>query len=117
MYRPRFARWAVAATLLLALQLSGCTGMMLGGGGSAGKPIGSGGGGAEASDLQIEATIRARFSASSELEGSNLSVESVGGVVTLRGAVPAYAARDHAVRLAADVEDVVRVSNQIQIRR
>ena len=108
MYRPRFARWAVAATLLLALQLSGCTGMMLGGGGSAGKPIGSGGGGAEASDLQIEATIRARFS---------VSVESVGGVVTLRGAVPAYAARDHAVRLAADVEDVVRVSNQIQIRR
>ena len=108
---------SLAALLVLALPLSACTGMLLGGGGSAGRPIGSGTEGAQAGDLQIEATIRARFSASSVLDDSNLNVESRGGVVTLRGTVPAYAARDHAQRLASDVDGVVRVSNQIQISR
>lgn len=103
--------------LSLAAQLGACTGMLLGGGNSAGRPIGSTAGRSEASDLQIEATIRARFNASGVLDGSSLSVESVGGVVTLRGSVPAYAARDHAERLAADVNGVDRVSNQIQISR
>lgn len=105
------------AGLSLAVQLSACTGMLLGGGNSAGRPIGSTAGQSEAGDLQIEATIRARFNASSVLDGSTLSVESVGGVVTLRGSVSAYAARDHAERLAADVNGVDRVSNQIQISR
>lgn len=108
----------ILAGLILALQLGACTGMLLGGGNTAGRPIGSSSAGqSEASDLQIEATIRARFNASSVLDGARLSVDSVGGVVTLRGSVPAYAARDHAERLAADVNGVDRVSNQIQISR
>ncbi|MEM9209271.1 MAG: BON domain-containing protein [Pseudomonadota bacterium] len=102
---------------LASVLLAGCTGMLLGGGGSAGRPIGGASSGVQASDLRIEATIRARFSASSVLDDARLTVQSVDGVVTLRGDVPAYPARDHAVRLATDVDGVQRVSNQIQIRR
>ncbi len=115
MNRTRFAN--LAAVVLLALPLAACTGMLLGGGGSAGRPIGSGADDVQAGDLQIEATIRARFSASSVLDDASLTVDSRSGVVTLRGTVPAYAARDHAMRLATDVNGVVRVSNQIRISR
>lgn len=112
-------RRRVPVLLVAAALLGGCTGMMLGGGGSAGSPIGQDtrSGPALASDQRITSVIRNRFAIDAELDDQDLSVETMRGVVTLRGAVDDYALRERAARLARDVDGVLRVSNQIALRR
>ena len=112
-------RRPVSFLLVAAALLSGCTGMMLGGGGSAGRPIGQDTRSSQAlaSDQRITAIIRNRIAIDAELDGQELSVETMRGVVTLRGAVDEYALRERAARLARDVDGVLRVSNQIALRR
>ena len=105
--------------VLCILALSGCTSMLLGNGPSAGRPIGqdSRSSTALASDHQITAIVRNRFLADDELNATRLRVDTLRGVVTLRGSVDSYALRDRAARLAADVDGVVHVANQIGIQR
>ena len=104
---------------VLAVALGGCTGMMLGGGQSAGRPIGQDtrSASALASDQRISATITNRFAVDDELGRQRISVDTVRGVVTLRGAVDDYLLRERAARLARDVAGVVRVNNQIALQR
>ena len=99
--------------------LSGCTSMLVGGSGaSAGRPIGQDNRSASnvARDNRITAAIRARFAADAELGNASLNVDTRQGVVTLRGTLPAFDQRDRAVRLARDVEGVVRVQNQVRVQ-
>ena len=105
--------------VLLAAFQFGCTAMMLGGGQSAGRPIGTDGRSTTAvvSDQRITAIIRNRYVADDELSEQRISIVTVQGVVTLRGSVDSYPLRDRAVRLAADVPGVTRVTNQIAISR
>lgn len=115
--------WIFARRLILLLicliASGGCSSMFLGGGSTAGRPIGDAGASArpEASDQRIIEIIEGRYAADSELSASGLSVSSVGGVVTLRGQVNDYALRDRAVSLARDVAGVGRVINQVGIKR
>ena len=99
--------------------LTGCTSMLLGGSGtSAGRPIGQDtrGSATVAQDSQITAVVKRRFAMDKSLAGAALSVQTRQGVVTLRGTLGAYEQRDLAVRLAADVEGVQRVQNQIAVK-
>ena len=98
---------------------SACTSMLVGGGGtSAGRPIGQDNRSASsvARDNRITAAVRARFAADAELGNASLSIDTRQGVVTLRGTLPAFDQRDRAVRLAGDVEGVVRVQNQVRVQ-
>lgn len=110
------AACAVLASLLAAT--GGCSAMLVGDGGSAGRPIGtSGASRASAADRRIAEIIRRRYAADAGLAASEVQVSCVAGVVTLRGQVSDYPLRDRAVRLARDVEGVSRVSVQIGIAR
>lgn len=108
----------VAVCLLFPLHC-GCTSMLLGNGQSAGRPIGTESRSAStlAADHRISAIIRNRFEANEDLSDASLSIQTVDGVVTLRGTVDNFVLRDQAVRLATDVPGVERVSNQIVIGR
>lgn len=105
--------------LLLATLQCGCTAMMMGGGHSAGRPIGTDSRSttAVASDQRITAIIRNRYVVDDELSGQAISIVTVQGVVTLGGSVDSYPLRDRALRIASDVPGVIRVTNQIAIRR
>ena len=112
----RIAAIAVAAAVVV---LSGCTSMLTGSTGpSAGQPIGKDQRGAATAsrDAQITKTIRARFAADDDLGAAALIVETDRGILTLKGTVSDFGHRDRAVRLAADVEGVGRVQNQIAVR-
>lgn len=106
--------------LLTLISLAGCTSMLLGSGGaSAGRPIGSDSRSRSevSEDARISAVIRNRFAGDAELATARLQVVTVRRVVSLKGTVPAFTQRDRAVRLAQDVEGVVRVQNQLVVRQ
>ena len=110
----------VATALCVVVLLSGCTAMMLGGSGSAGRPIGGNSSAppsSSASDLRITAVVRNHLNYDDELAGHRIQIDTRDGVVTLRGAVGSFEQRDRAARLAADVADVDRVVNQLTIER
>ena len=112
-------RTLIFAMLVAIAGLSGCTSMLVGGSGaSAGRPIGQDNRSASnvARDNRITAAVRARFAADAELGNASLNVDTRQGVVTLRGTLPAFDQRDRAVRLAGDVEGVVRVQNQVRVQ-
>ncbi len=110
--------------LALALALSGCTGMLLGGGNSSSGPAaGSGaprGGAAStpaqlASDNAITAAVRNRLIGDGTVGRYDLRVQTVNRRVTLSGTVDSYAARDQAVQLTHTVDGVTSVDNQIRV--
>ena len=106
--------------VFLTVALAGCTSMLLGtGGASAGRPVGSDSRSASdaADDARISAIIRNRFAGDDELAAAKLQVVTVRRVVALKGTVSEFEQRDRAVRLARDVEGVIRVQNQLVVRR
>ena len=113
-------RTTLILVMLIALAgLPGCTSMLDGGSGtSAGRPIGQDNRSASslARDNRITAAVRARLATDAELRDASLNVDTRQGVVTLRGTLPAFDQRDRAVRLAGDVEGVVRVQNQMRVQ-
>ena len=119
MFRATNIKFRLYSVCLLAMLHCGCTSMLLGNGQPAGRPIGSESRSAStlASDQRITAIIRNRFAASEDLSDASLSIQTVDGIVTLRGSVYDFVLREEAVRLAADVPGVERVSNQIVISR
>lgn len=106
--------------LVVSSLLVGCTSMLAGGRGeAAGNSIGTDSRDAVtiARDDQITSTIRARFARDKDLGAAGLTVETRRGVVTLRGELADFEQRDRAVGLSTDVPGVVRVANQITVRR
>ncbi len=104
---------------IAVIALSGCTSMLVGGGGTtAGRPIGQDSRAAAtvARDDRITATIRSRYAADRDLSVAALVVETRDGAVTLRGTLSDFGHRDRAVRLARDVDGVIRVHNRISVR-
>jgi hypothetical protein len=67
------------------------------------------------SDQQISSEIQNRFNQDSGLQGKQLSVQAANGVVTLDGTVDNQNERDGAARLAASVEGVKTVVNNLQV--
>lgn len=66
-------------------------------------------------DSEITAKIKAALLAESGLKSLHISVDTVHGVVTLSGSVDAKANSDQARALAASVEGVREVNNQLVV--
>jgi hypothetical protein len=67
------------------------------------------------SDAQISSEIQSRYGQDSGLQGKQLSVQAANGVVTLDGTVDNQNERDAAARLAASVDGVKTVVNNLQV--
>ncbi len=104
--------------LVILLLIGACTSMLMG---SSGKSAGSAIGQEQRSGAQISAddvistAIRSKFAADNELNLLQLRVESRRGTVTLRGTAQNFSQRDRAVRIATDIDGVMRVDNQISV--
>jgi hypothetical protein len=67
------------------------------------------------SDQQISSEIQNKFNQDSGLQGKQLSVQAANGVVTLDGTVDNSNERDAAGRLAASIDGVKTVVNNLQV--
>ncbi len=66
-------------------------------------------------DSQISNEVQSKFNQDSGLQGKQLTVRAANGVVTLDGAVDNQNERDAAARLAASVDGVKTVVNNLQV--
>ncbi|MET0519236.1 MAG: BON domain-containing protein [Burkholderiaceae bacterium] len=66
-------------------------------------------------DAAITASIRAEFASDPALSRINIQVQTREGLVSLNGAAPDAATRDHATRLAATVKNVLSVDNHMSL--
>ncbi|HEX2252878.1 MAG TPA: BON domain-containing protein [Thermoanaerobaculia bacterium] len=67
-------------------------------------------------DMAIQAEIRGRLAEDDDTSALNIDVESKDGEVTLFGVVRSTQARDEAVRIAREVDDVKRVIDRLEVR-
>ncbi len=65
--------------------------------------------------VEVKHKIEEAFRRSAELDANRITVETEGGVVTLRGTVRSWAERQEAERVAWATPGVVRVNNLITI--
>ena len=70
--------------------------------------------GAALSDTAITGQVKTKFAADQRLKGSDVSVTTNNGVVTLTGTAPSSTARSAAESLASNVSGVRSVNNQIE---
>ena len=75
----------------------------------------AGGAGQAIDDAKITTTIKGKFIGDDVLEGSDISVDTEQGVVTLSGTVKSDAAKQHANEVATGVEGVSSVNNQLTV--
>lgn len=68
-------------------------------------------------DTTITGAVKSRLSAEATLKGADLGVETHEGRVSLKGVAPDAAARDRASQVAAAVQGVVAVDNQLSVQR
>jgi len=69
--------------------------------------------GAAVSDIAITGQVKTKFATDHRLKGSDVSVTTNNGVVTLTGSAPNSTAKDAAESLASNVSGVRSVNNQI----
>jgi hypothetical protein len=69
-----------------------------------------------AADGTLTAKIKSKMALDDAVEAINIDVDTVGGVVTLRGAVASADERQRAVRLARETDGVTSVVDQLTIR-
>lgn len=115
--KPISAAPRLFAAAALALVLSACTAMLLGGGNSDGTRLGSDSRSSTqaAKDSAITSTVRNRLTDDAVLGRYDLRVETMNGRVVLHGTVGSYEARERAARLAGAVEGVQRVDSRIRV--
>jgi hyperosmotically inducible periplasmic protein len=68
-----------------------------------------------AADSRITTAVKSRFIADRHVDGFRIHVETYEGVVTLRGEVSSSLPREQAERLAASVDGVKSVRNEIKV--
>jgi hypothetical protein len=102
---------AAALPLLYVLWLSGCTAMLMGGGGAQTGTSGAAG----TADSTIARQVRAALHGNgiSNVEAMDITVNRQ--VVTLRGAVPSAEQRVRAAEIAGRVEHVASVRNYLRV--
>ena len=67
-------------------------------------------------DGTLTAKIKSKMALDDTVKALNLNVDTVGGIVTLKGTVRSEAERDRALRLARETDGVTRVVDQLQVR-
>lgn len=107
----------ILVILIFGITLSACSGLMIGGGSSGSgvtvaknEPAG-----ARSGNAVVSERVMARFAVDPTLSKLGLDVSASGGMVTLSGAVPTYAARESAEKLAMATDGVKAVDNQITV--
>ena len=68
-------------------------------------------------DTTITSTVKYKLSTDIGVQSSELAVETHAGRVSLRGTAPDAAARDRAAQVAAAVQGVIAVDNQVTVAR
>lgn len=69
-----------------------------------------------ASDQVVEAKVKAKLAAASEVKASEITVTAKDHVVTLRGNIDSEAAKEKALRIARDTSGVTSVIDEIAVR-
>jgi hyperosmotically inducible protein len=69
------------------------------------------------SDATITATVNAALAADEKLSAMKIDVDTRDGVVTLSGPAPDEQSRSRATQIAANAKGVVRVENQLAVRK
>ena len=107
----------IIAPGLMLLALGGCSSMLMGGGTSAGAPIGtdSRSVASQEKDDALSQSVLHAFARDAQLRDERLYVVARSGVVTLSGTVDAFETRDRAVTVASGTAGVARVDNQIAV--
>lgn len=112
-------RSCLAVLCLACFGLAGCVPVLVGGAAAGGYYLGKD----ErepaivASDSRITTAVKTKMIGDKYVDGFRISVETWEGVVTLRGEVQTNFQREQAERLAASVDGVKSVRNEIKIVR
>lgn len=109
-------RFALVLLLAAALLSSGCVALIAGGAGKPGSyPAASRSEAQATADATATSLIRTEFARDRYLKSQQISVSTYNGVVTLTGSVPGYAARSQAETIAAGIQGVRSVNNELQV--
>ena len=107
----------VLVIAVAAIGCSGCWVVAVGGAAAAGYYVGKDDRPADviADDPRITSTVKTRLVADQYVDARAVNVDTYAGAVTLRGEVTNTIARDQAGRLAAGVDGVKSVSNELKV--
>ena len=107
----------VVLVLASTLGLAGCWAVAVGGAAAGGYYIGRDDRAPEviADDARITSTVKTRLVADKYVDALQVNVDTYEAVVTLRGEVTNTIARDQAGRIAAGVQGVKTVNNEIKV--
>ncbi len=107
----------VLIAAMMILSLPACTSLLLGdaSSGEGGISTDQRSSSQVAADNTISETIRRKFGANSTLSQYAIGIKTVDRNVTLSGTVGSFPARDRAVRIATDTDDVNGVRNSIMV--
>ena len=107
----------VLVILIFSITLSACAGLMMSGSSSGSSktekdraPV------SRSSTSAVSDRVMARYAADPVVKGLDLDVSASGGMVTISGVAPTYAAREAAEKLAMTTEGVAAVDNQIDVK-
>lgn len=67
-------------------------------------------------DAAITTALKIKFVADADLKALDISVDTVGGVVTLTGMAPSATAKDRATEIARTVNGVSNVNNNLTVQ-
>ena len=67
-------------------------------------------------DAAITTALKVKFVADADLKSLDISVDTVGGVVTLTGMAPSATAKDRATEIARTVNGVSNVNNNLTVQ-
>ena len=110
---------AAIVSALALLAASGCVPLAVGGAAAGGYYLGKDDRepAVIASDSRITTTVKSKLIGDKYVDGLKISVETYEGVVTLSGKVSTSLPREQAEKLAASVDGVKSVENNIKIVR
>lgn len=67
-------------------------------------------------DVTITAKVKAALLQADDVKGTDINVDTMGGTVTLKGAVESQAQSDRAVTIAKGIEGVKEVKNTLMVK-
>lgn len=107
----------VLILLAAALPLTGCTALMVGGAAAGGYQLGKDerSAGQVTRDGATTTKIKSKMIADKVVNAFSINVDTYANRVTLRGSVGSKAARKRAGEIAASVDGVLSVDNQIKV--